>query len=310
MNQHNPRHHHTFAIGTILVMLGAIAFSAKALLVKWAYLIDPTLQAIDLMALRMAVALPVYLVIAWWLGRGDHPPLTGRERVHLLIIGLLGYYLASLLDFLSLHHITASLERLVLYLYPTMVILMSAYREGRRIGRAEQIALLVSYVGIAMVAVPDMRLGGTDVLLGVLLVFGSALSYSLFMVGNGVYVKRLGSKRFTTWSMLIATSAVLLHALIRRSLEADSLVPDWAMEIWIAGLALGLFSTVLASYLLNAGLARIGPSATSMISLIGPVSLLFFAYLFLGEELQESQWLGSLLVLGGVVATLKFHCGS
>ncbi|MCB1736586.1 MAG: DMT family transporter [Gammaproteobacteria bacterium] len=286
--------------GILLVVFGSIAFSSKAIMIKLAYAAGMNLDAITLMTLRMSFALPFYLGMLWWLRKStSHTPLTRHEKLLLIAIGTSGYYLASLFDFWGLEYISASLERLILYLYPTMVILLSAALGRRRPTRTQVLALSVSYLGIALVVASDFQSGGHDVSLGSMLVFASALSYALFLIGNGKLVGVMGSRRFTAWSMLIATSGVFLHFVIR----ADFAALQQPIVVYGWGLALGLVSTVAASFMLNAGLRRLGAETTVLLSMVGPVSTLALGALVLDERLVPIQWLGAALVLAGVVIT-------
>ncbi len=298
-----PRILSAHSIGTILVLLGAIGFSTKAILVKLAYTAAPELDPITLMALRMAYSLPFYVVVLMWLSRRKNKPqpLTAKQRGYLIIIGLLGYYLASLLDFLSLQYISAAIERLVLYLYPTMVVLISAGLEKRKIRRSEWLALSLSYIGIALVIIPEAQIQASNFILGVALVFASGLSYSLYMVGNGQLVHKMGSQRFTSWSMIIATTAIAIHAM----LDSRTAIFAQSLDTHILAIIMALISTVLAAYFLNAGIHRIGAAKASLLATIGPISTIGLSNALLGESMTLMQWLGSMVVIIGVMVTLR-----
>ena len=187
--------------GLALASLGAIAFSGKAIIVKLAY--RHGVDAVTLIMFRMLFAMPLFLLLAWWAGRGK-PPLERRDQLAILGLGFSGYYLASFLDFAGLAYVTASFERLVLYLNPTMVLLLGWVLFGRRATGRQLIALAVSYAGVLLVFGHELQIAGPDVVLGAALVFGSALSYAVYLVYSGEVVKRLGSLRLTGLATSVA----------------------------------------------------------------------------------------------------------
>lgn len=293
------RTEHSFRWGLLLALLGALGFSAKAILVKLAYIANPGLQPITLMALRMAIAVPLFLLIAWVLTRGRAPreTLSRHDLLMLIVLGLFGYYLASLFDFWGLQYISAGLERLVLYLYPSLVVLMLAGLEHRPVPRSSVQAMLLGYAGIALLMFNDVQLVGEGVFVGSLLVFVSALCFAVFLVGNGVLIQRLGNLRFTTWTMSFAGLFVGLHFATLH--DVGELLAQPA-RVWQLALVMAIFSTVVPAFLLNAGIRRVGAGAASLVSTIGPVSTLFLAAIFLDEPITALQLAGTGLVLLGV----------
>lgn len=284
--------------GGLLVLLAAVGFSAKAVLVKLAYAYSPKLDAITLMSLRMLLSLPFFVVVALWTQRnGDHARLTSREIVTLAGLGILGFYLAGFLDFAGLSYISAGLERLILFLYPTLVVIFSALFFGRPMARRERTALLLSYLGIALVFGTNAMSYSPQLFLGAALVFGAALSFALYILISGNFVRRLGATRFTAYVMTGACLATGVHFSATHSLAAL----DLPARIYGLGLLMAVFSTVIPAFLLNAGMRRIGANSTSIISSIGPVITLFLAYLLLGETLTLIQFAGTALVIAGVV---------
>lgn len=292
--------------GIGFALVAAIGFSAKAVMVKLAYVdaVDP----ITLLALRMAFSVPFFLVIAARENRNKHhDAITTRDKLAVFGLGLIGYYLASYLDFMGLQYISAGLERLILFLYPTMVVLISALVFRHRIGRAVLLALALSYAGIALVFLHDMHVTQHDAPLGSILVFGSALAYAVYLVGAGHTIARIGATRFTAYVMTVASAACLLQ------FAATHAVTDLDLPLRVYGLsvAMAVFSTVLPAFLLAAAMRRIGSMHTSMIGSIGPVSTIYLAYVFLGEQLSLVQMTGSILVLAGVLMiSLKKHSGN
>ena len=281
--------------GVALVVLAATGFSAKAILIKFAY--RWPVDAVTLLGLRMALALPFFLIAAWWSTRAAAQRLSPREGLALLGLGLCGYYLASLFDFLGLQYVSASLERLVLFLYPTLVLLLRrafGYRPGRR----EWLALALSYAGIALVvAAEGVGTQPPGYWLGVALVFASALAYAVYLVGSGPMIGRLGSLRFTALAMLVSTGGVLVHYLLAEGLR----LPQVAAPVWGLALAMALVSTVLPTFLMSAGIRRLGSSRAALVGSIGPALTIAMGAAFLGESILPLQWLGAALVVGGVL---------
>lgn len=287
---------HNVAIGMSFAVLAAIGFSAKAILVKLAYIdsVDP----VTLLALRMAFSIPFFLAVAIW-GQFSQRGAAMHTQDWLAVfgLGLIGYYLSSLLDFSGLQYISAGLERLILFLYPTMVIVLSSLLIRKPIGRTTLMALVLSYVGIALVAMQDVRPGQDGLALGVGLVFASTLTYSIYLVGAGQAIARIGASRFTAYAMTVACVAVLIQFALTHPMAALRQTD----RVYVLSFAMAIFSTVLPVFLLSAGIRRIGSGHASMVGAIGPVSTIFLAYAFLGEAISVSQIAGSLLVLAGVL---------
>jgi drug/metabolite transporter (DMT)-like permease len=283
-------------VGIIFAFIAAIGFSAKAIMVKLAYI--DAVDAITLLALRMAFSLPFFLIVAAKTNRNTRSlALSSKDKFAVAGLGLIGYYLASYLDFLGLQYISAGLERLILFLYPTMVVLISALIFKHKIGRTVWFALLISYAGIALVFLHDMHVLQHDALSGSVLVFASALAYAMYLVGAGHIIARIGATRFTAYVMTVACVACLLQFAVTHSV-ADLNLP---FRVYGLSVAMALFSTVLPAFLLAAAIRRIGSMHTSMVGSVGPVSTIYLAYLFLGERLSLVQISGSILVLAGVL---------
>ncbi|MGD9172132.1 MAG: DMT family transporter [Candidatus Thiodiazotropha sp.] len=284
-------------IGTAFILLGAIGFSAKSVLIKLAYAQSAQIDAITLMALRMLMALPFFLALALWGSKTKGKTHSREEWIGLLLLGTLGYYLASLLDFQGLLYISAGLERLILFLYPTLVVFLAALIYRKPIGKRQRQALLLSYAGIVLVVGTNPQALTTETLLGSLLVFGSAVAFAVYLTGSGHLIPRFGSRRFTAYSMSAACVVTVLHFLATKPVE--QLIPS--TEIFGLALALALISTVAPAFLMSAGIRRIGASNAAIIGTVGPVSTLILAYLVLDESLGPIEIIGSLMVLAGVV---------
>jgi drug/metabolite transporter (DMT)-like permease len=273
---------------------GSIAFSGKAIIVKLGFRYGA--DAVTLIALRMLFALPFFAWAAWWSGRG-RPALTARERWAVLGLGFSGYYLASMLDFMGLFYVSASLERLVLYLNPTLVLLLGRFLFGRRISPALWGPLLLSYVGVVLVFGHEVRLDGPDVALGTALVFASALSYALYLVYSGEFVGRLGVIRLTGSASTIACVLCIgQYALLRSPAELLQLDP---MVGWLSVLN-GLACTVLPVFLVMIGIQRLGSARAAQLGMIGPLSTILMGIFILGEPFTPWVAAGTVLVLSGV----------
>ena len=284
--------------GVALVVFSAIAFSAKAVIIKLAY--RHGVDAVTLLALRMAMSAPFFVAIAWWASRGEGAaPLAPADWRAVVFLGIVGYYLASLFDFLGLQYITAALERLVLFLYPTFVVLISAAMYGRRITGRDGAALAVSYAGIALVFANDLATRQENVLLGAFWVSLSALAYAIYLIGNGRMVRKMGSVRFASLASVVSCAAVLAHFFVVR--DAGLLWSQPGPVYWLT-LLMAIVSTVLPVILMSVGIRLVGSSHASMLGTVGPVATIFLGFAFLGEPITAIQLAGAALVLAGVVA--------
>lgn len=287
-------------IGVALAVLAAFGFSFKAILIKLAYAVPMAVPVdpVTLLSLRMVLSLPVFAWVALRSSRSA-PPLTRRDWGMLLALGLLGYYGASLFDFLGLQYISAGLERLILFTYPTLTILIGVLFMGRPLQRNELFALLLSYAGIGLAFAHDLEFSGEtrNVLIGGLLVFGSSLTYSLYLSGSAPMIRRLGAMRFTALVMIVSTAAAQAHFLVSLPLAAYAL----PLRTYAYVMAIVAFSTVLPMFMQSASIARIGPARSVLIGTIGPVLTIFFGWWILGEPLSAAQMAGTGLVLGGVL---------
>jgi len=288
-------------IGIACAIAGSIAFSLKPVLVKAAY--QHGVDTTTLLALRMLFAAPLFLLMAWWAGRPD-TPFTGRELLGITALGFLGYYLGSFLDLAGLQYISAGLGRLILYLYPTLVLLMSAAFLKMPLQRRHLLSLCLSYAGIALVFGTEAETGGRPDLaaLGALLVFLSAATYAAYLVTGSRLVHKFGSVRFSAYASLIATGFVMAHFFAVRPPQALIVAP----EVYGLVTILAVFATVLPLWLMAEGLKRIGANQLSLVGCTGPLATLAFAWAVLGEAVTLLQLAGAALVLGGVlVITLK-----
>ena len=279
--------------GLALAAIGAVAFSAKAIIVKLAY--RHGVDAVTLIMYRMLFALPLFLALAVWAGRG-RPPLSARDWRMVVLLGFCGYYLASFLDFAGLQYISASLERLILYLNPTMVLLLSAVLFGRRVTRAQIVALAVSYLGVLLVFGHELNFSGANTALGALLVFGSAASYAVYLAYSGQEVQRLGALPLTGLASSVACVLCILQFLLLRPLEAAAVAPP---VIWLS-LLNATACTFAPVLMVMMAVERIGAALAAQTGMIGPLSTIAMGVLILGEPLDAWIGAGTLLVLAGV----------
>lgn len=281
-----------------LVAAGAIFFSGKGVIIKLAYRYG--VDAVTLLALRMLLSAPFFAMLGWWASRdGDNEPLSWADRRMLVVLGIIGYYLASYFDFLGLQYVTAALERLLLFVHPTFVVLFSAMLFGRRITRIDVIAIVLSYLGIFVVFYNDLSTQAGNVLLGSAWVLLSALFYAAYLIGSGRLVGRVGTLRFACYAGLISSVAVVTHFAVTRD---ASLIFSQPAPVYGLALLMAVVSTVLPIVMTMEGIRRIGASHASIVGSVGPLATIFLGAVFLGEHITVIQILGAALVLAGVLS--------
>ena len=279
--------------GLILASCGAIAFSGKAIIVKLAYRYG--VDAVTLIMYRMLFSLPLFVLLAWWAGKGQQA-LTWRDARTVAALGFCGYYLSSFLDFAGLRYVSASLERLILYLNPTVVLAIAYFLFKRRVTRTQLIALGLSYAGVLCVFGRELSLRGPDVPVGAALVFGSTLSYAVYMSYSGEEVRRLGAARLSGLATSVACVICIVQFFILRPASAMAVAPQ---VIWLS-LLNAVACTFAPVLMVMMALERIGASLTSQAGTIGPVSTIVMAALILGEPFTVWVAIGTVLVLAGI----------
>ena len=304
MSSASAQPHPHLASGLLLASAGSIAFSGKAIIVKLAY--RHGVDAVTLIMYRMLFALPLFLALAWWAtyrqGGGGKPPLTRKDWLGILGLGVTGYYLASFLDFWGLQYISASLERLILYLNPTLVLILGWVLYQRRITPLQGLAMAVSYAGVLLVFGHEADFAGPGAALGALLVFGSAISYAIYLVYSGELVKRLGSLRLVGLATSVACGLCLLQFVLLRPLSAADVAPE---VIWLSLLnaTLCTFAPVL---MVMMAIERIGAGLAAQTGMIGPMSTIAMGVLILDEPFNGWIVAGTALVLSGVFLVTRF----
>ena len=274
------------ALGLTLAVLGAIAFSGKAIIVKLAYRYG--VDAVTLLMYRMLFALPIFLLMAWWAGRGQ-AALTRKDWLGVLGLGFSGYYLASYLDFAGLAYITAALERLILYLNPTLVVLFGwvVYKRG---------ITWMQFVGVLLVFGHEVGAQGSDAIWGTLLVFASAVSYAIYMVYSGEMVKRLGSLRLVGLASSVACFFCIAQFLLTHPISAMAVAPE---VLWLSALN-STACTVAPVLMVMMAIERIGPGMTAQTGMIGPLSTILMGVWLLDEQLNVWMFAGTSLVMVGI----------
>lgn len=285
----------TFAI--TMALIGAILFSSKAVMVKLMYQFE--VDKLTLMLLRMGFALPIYLVIAFKAKPVvDQEPLVKKDWLALIFLGVIGYYFASFLDFWGLEFITASLERLILFIYPTITTIFAAIFFRRRIKNPQIIAIALSYIGIAIAFWDKIKEDTQEEFWwGALLIFLSAVTFSIYLVGSEKLIPKFGAKRFTTYCMIVSCVSVLIHF----GTTSDVDVFSFPWQVYALGLFIAVVNTVLPSYMMSSAIKTIGASNTSILSSVGPISVIVLGYFLLQESISMYQLIGTFIVIGGVL---------
>jgi len=292
---------HTISIaGFAVTFIGAVLFSTKAIIVKKAFG-SIHIDAITLLSLRMVFSLPFYIGAAFLVSnKKDNVLLTRKQWVYIILLGLFGYYLSSLFDFLGLQYISAGLERLILFLYPTFAVLINFFLFKQRISRIQLLALLLTYSGIGIAYWGELKIDTANAYFfqGSFLIFLCAITFATYIVGSGRMIPLVGATKFTAYAMLASTAGVLVHFLLRGNY---TVFQHSGPELWIYGILLAILATVIPTFLLSNGLKRIGANNVAIISGIGPVSTIVQAHFVLGESIFFEQMLGTLLVIAGVL---------
>lgn len=278
------------------MLLGAVLFSCKAIVIKLAYQYEIT--SISLLGLRMAFSLPLFLLIGYFRRErsSTNGPLSMGDAGIILLLGVFGYYAASYTDFLGLQFLSAGMERLILFVYPTMVLILQRIIFKTRIQPLQWLATLLCYAGIALAFSSSDFTVGNQFSLGAALVFLSAFLYSFYVIGSGKLAPRLGTVRFTSLALVGASIAVLIHVYV-----SGNTLFGYPAPLYIYGITLAVFCTVIPSYLVTEGVRRIGANDAAILGAVGPVATIVLEYFILGESLNLVQGLGAALVIIGVV---------
>ncbi|MZY88249.1 EamA family transporter [Acinetobacter baumannii] len=293
-------------LGALFAFISAFLFSSKAIFIKQAYSLTPSLDAITLMAIRMGIALPFFLLICWFC-RHQNRNIKLIDFLYLLSVGLLGYYISSWLDFYGLMFITASLERIILFLYPTMTVLASSFILKQKLSSKTIFALVLSYGGTVIVMLQEQKTlpDQHNFWFGASLVFASAVAFACYLLLTPPLIKKFGSWNLTGLSLSAACIGTLIHFLMVTSHPVQLLSSLPVQVIWY-GICLGLFVTVLPTLLLILSIEYVGATQSAIISSISPIVTIIFSVFLLNEHLNTIQWLGCFLnIFGVMLITLK-----
>jgi drug/metabolite transporter (DMT)-like permease len=287
-----------YRLGIALTLLGAILFSTKAIFVKLAFR-ETQVDPVTLLALRMAFAAPFYFIIAYF-GKTSTVlrSLTRKQKLFIVLFGLTGYYVSSLCDFIGLQYLTASLERLILFLYPTFTILLGALIFKEKIKRIQILALLLTYTGIALGCITEVHFEGSasTFFTGLFFLVMCAFCFAVYLVGAGKLMPKTGATAFTAIAMLSAATGIFLHYLLRFDFSTH-----FSGTLLGYGALLGIIATVIPSFMISRGIKSIGASNSAIVASIGPVATIVQAHFFLGEKILPLQVAGTLFVIAGII---------
>ena len=282
-------------LGVLLAVTGIIMFSAKAIMVKLGYRHD--VDAVTLLLLRMLFALPIYLFVSVKESKKQNvAEFRSKDLWSVVGLGVVGYYLASYFDFYGLQFISASLERLILFIYPTLVIIISAVVLKKKATKIQIYAILITYLGIFVAFADDLNMDSEGFWVGTISIFLSAFTYAIYLVGSGAMIPKLGPVRFTAYVMTVSCFMVMLHYLAINSFEV--LHQPW--EVYALGFAMAIISTVIPSFLISEAIKRLGVSNFAIYGSLGPISTIILAVIFLGERIDLYQIIGTVIVIIGV----------
>lgn len=287
--------------GILLVFIGAFCFSTKGIFAKLAFRYGVT--GLEILTLRMLFSLPFYIAI-YIIQQKKHPVKISKNTfLQILFLGIIGYYLAALFDFLGLQFVSANLERVIIFTYPTFVLLLGFIFYKRNISRIQISAILLSYVGILIAFISDYKTAsGSSIFLGVLYVLLSALTYAFYLVRSDKLILQIGTAMFTCISMIISCIAVLIHFGIVNQFS----IFNYPLPVYLIGVCIAIISTVLPSFLMTAGIKYIGSSNMSIVASIGPVSTIFLSFYVLNEDVTFLHITGTVFVLAGILALTFF----
>lgn len=287
------------SIGIILAIIGVVLFSAKAVMVKMAYKYE--ISSEHLLLFRMSFSLPVYLVIAMLTRTANPEKIKKSDYIWILFFGFVGYYLASYFDFLGLQYIKAGLERIILFIYPTLVLVISRIFLKKKISKKQLVAIGITYVGVIITFWQELQLDTPNIHLGVFLIFLSALTYAIYLVGSGWLIPKFGVVVFTSYAMIVSSFCIIAQYLLFDRGDITS----YPGEVYVLGVLMAFFATVVPSYLISAAISRLGASNVAIIGSLGPVSTILLAFFILDENLSILQIIGAAIVIFGIYFTTK-----
>lgn len=282
-------------LGVFFVFVSSISFSAKSVLAKLAY--KEISDSVTVLMLRMVFSLPFFLIVAFSKKKRDYP-LSLKDKFQILTLGVIGYYLASLFDFWGLEYIPAGMERVILFVYPTLVVFILAIIYKRKPEKREVLALVLTYGGILFIFIKEKIIFQPLLFLGSFFVFLSAFFYAIYLIGSEKLISKIGATHFTAYALSISGFCILIHFLLFREIK---LLFTISLDTYILCFLMAIISTVIPTFLLTQGIKRIGSGKSAIVGSVGPVSTIVFAYFFLGEVIGISEILGTCLIILGVL---------
>ena len=283
-----------FNSGILVAVVGIVMFSAKAIMVKLAYKYQ--VSAVHLLLFRMLFAVPFYVLIAFYVKPQNPHKIKKLDYLWILLFGFIGYYLASYFDFIGLKYIKAGLERIILFIYPTLVLLISKVFFKTTISNKQIAAILITYLGVVITFWGEVQFENSNVYLGGFFIFLSALTYASYLVGSGWLIPKFGVVPFTSYAMIVSTVCVIIHYLI---IDRTN-VFIYPYEVYVLGFLMAIVSTLIPSFLVSFAIKKLGANNFSIIGSIGPISTIILAYFFLDEKLTVLQFIGTAIVIIGV----------
>ena len=285
-----------FWYGIGIGVLGIVLFSSKAVMVKLAY--NYEVDAIGILLLRMLFSFPFYIVIAYlYRNQNTIDKPNSKDYLWLVFFGFVGYYLASYFDFVGLTYIKASLERIILFLYPTIVLLLNKVFLKQPITKIQTIAILLTYLGIVIAFSDEVSISGSETYLGGFFILLSAITYASYLVGSGWLIPKFGVMKFTAYAMIVSCICVFIHY----SITSETSLFDFSLEVYVLGFLIAVFATVIPSFLVSASIKMISSSNFAIVAGIGPISTIILAAIFLNERLTLLQFFGALVVIVGIL---------
>jgi len=289
-----------FLGGVLIALCGTLCFSVKAIFIKLAYR-ESTVDAATLLALRMIFSVPFFVVTAAYSSsKATNVKFTGKQWAYVAVVGCMGYYISSMFDFVGLKYVSAGIERLILFIYPTFVLLFSSVIFKQKVKPLQWLALVVTYLGLGVAFFGDIDFSSSqnsNFVFGSIMIFICAITYAFYIIGSGQLIPQVGASKFNSYAMSFASIGVLTHFLVTSSAASLQLQPI----IYLYGFLMAIISTVIPSYLVSAAINRIGPGNAAIVSSVGPVSTIFLASIFLQESITIWQLIGTALILTGVL---------
>lgn len=290
-----------FWYGIGIGVLGIVMFSSKSVMVKLAY--NYQIDAISILLLRMLFSFPFYVVIAFlYKDKNRVTKPNSKDYLWLIFFGFVGYYLASYFDFVGLSYIKASLERIILFLYPTIVLLLNRVFLKQPITKIQGIAIGLTYLGILVAFSDEVSISGAETYIGGLFILLSAITYASYLVGSGWLIPKFGVVKFTAYAMIVSCICVFIHYSIIREINLF----NYPWQVYGLGFLIAVFATVIPSFLVSTSIKMISSSNFAVVAGVGPISTIVLAAIFLNERLTWLQLFGAIVVIIGIlIVSLK-----